>query len=542
MVKLIQAIIRPLLFFTTSSKPVSFIRRSLSSVSTESTFSKSFPATSSSASASSSSSLMSQYSTLLIEPDEAGIRTAASLLIAGELVAFPTETVYGLGANALNAEAVKSIFIAKGRPLTDPLIVHVSTPQDVTPLIDLTPLEQSVFTMLADTFWPGPLTLIVKASSAIPPLVTAQTGFVGVRCPAHPLASRLLAACRLPIAAPSANRFGHVSPTKALHVLADLGVKGVRVLNGESSSSHSNTGESAAAAAATATTTTITTTPAGSFPATCEYGIESTVAKINGDTKIITIFRPGAVSEQRIARLLAGTAATADWRVVSLQRAVQMHGTEDKRKDDDSGGGGNSNNNSGEASADAAAAAAAATADSHGECAPGQAVTHYAPACPCHIVRRIEADSNSNSSSSSTKEGGEEQQQQHLVMSTAELQNGTVVIDFGSSLLSLTNNNISSGSGGGRGGGVLAYKDLSPSGNFAEAAQSLFDTLRWAEDVPNVSTVLIADVFLRKEAAAADADADAAIEQDEKELMFGVADRIFRSASGSYVTLKVIVN
>jgi L-threonylcarbamoyladenylate synthase len=156
---------------------------------------------------------------LLINPDENGVQKAANLIRNGGLVAFPTETVYGLGANALNEDAVKSIFVAKGRPLTDPLIVHIAETNQVYELVELNSAELFLFDTLISSFWPGPLTLIVKASPKIPLLVTADTGFVGVRRPNHPLAVKLLAAAGLPIAAPSANRFGHVSPTTALTFL-----------------------------------------------------------------------------------------------------------------------------------------------------------------------------------------------------------------------------------------------------------------------------------------------------------------------------------
>jgi tRNA threonylcarbamoyl adenosine modification protein (Sua5/YciO/YrdC/YwlC family) len=169
----------------------------------------------------------------LIDTSEASIEKAASVIRAGGLVAFPTETVYGLGANALDADAVRDIFKAKGRPLTDPLIVHVISPERALELVEISGDDRSVFKALGDAFWPGPLTIISKAASCIPGAVTAETGFVGLRVPKHPLAVALIAASNRPIAAPSANRFGHVSPTKALHVQADFlehGADGKEVL------------------------------------------------------------------------------------------------------------------------------------------------------------------------------------------------------------------------------------------------------------------------------------------------------------------------
>ncbi len=147
---------------------------------------------------------------------------AATLLRSGGLVAFATETVYGLGANALSAEAVARIFAAKKRPSWDPLIVHLASVEQVSQ-VALVPAELAQRVVaLAEVFWPGPLTLLLPRSSAVPDAVTAGRELVGVRVPAHPAARALLAAAGVPVAAPSANLFGHTSPTTAAHVLADL--------------------------------------------------------------------------------------------------------------------------------------------------------------------------------------------------------------------------------------------------------------------------------------------------------------------------------
>jgi len=147
---------------------------------------------------------------------------AGTLLRDGGLVAFATETVYGLGANALSAEAVAGIFAAKRRPSWDPLIVHLASAEQLT-AVAVVPVELvERVAALADAFWPGPLTLLLPRSSAVPDAVTAGRELVGVRVPAHPAARALLAAAGVPVAAPSANLFGHTSPTTAAHVLADL--------------------------------------------------------------------------------------------------------------------------------------------------------------------------------------------------------------------------------------------------------------------------------------------------------------------------------
>ncbi len=150
------------------------------------------------------------------------VSRAAELLRDGGLVAFATETVYGLGANALSAEAVGRIFEAKQRPSWDPLIVHLAAAEQLE-LVALVPNELVArVKALVEAFWPGPLTLLLPRTEAVPDAVTAGRELVGVRVPAHPAARALLAAVGLPIAAPSANRFGHTSPTTAAHVLADL--------------------------------------------------------------------------------------------------------------------------------------------------------------------------------------------------------------------------------------------------------------------------------------------------------------------------------
>ncbi|KAG5182676.1 DHBP synthase RibB-like alpha/beta domain-containing protein [Tribonema minus] len=219
----------------------------------------------------------------IVSDSQESLHQAGQELRDGGLVAFPTETVYGLGADALQEDAVRSVFVAKGRPLTDPLIVHVSDPEAALPVLDFDgrPEVKALFQHLAATFWPGPLTLVSLASAAVPPVVTASTGFVGVRCPDHRVAAALLRAARVPVCAPSANRFGHVSPTSAAHVLADLGASRVTIVDGGA--------------------------------ATCAVGIESTVAKLvpraagGGGGGDVVVLRRGAVTAEALAgALLAG--------------------------------------------------------------------------------------------------------------------------------------------------------------------------------------------------------------------------------------------
>ena len=153
-------------------------------------------------------------------PDAAAIRQAAATLLDGGLVAFPTETVYGLGANALDAAAVQRIFVAKGRPASDPLIVHIAALDQLDSVAEDVP---ALAYTLAQAFWPGPLTLVLKRRRVIPASVSAGRDTVAVRIPDHAVPLALTRAAGVPIAAPSANMFTRPSPTTAAHVLEDLG-------------------------------------------------------------------------------------------------------------------------------------------------------------------------------------------------------------------------------------------------------------------------------------------------------------------------------
>jgi L-threonylcarbamoyladenylate synthase len=154
------------------------------------------------------------------QPDVAVVEEAARAIRTGRLVAFPTETVYGLGANALDAAAVERIFAAKGRPATDPLIVHIA---DASQLEQCASHVPPTARRLAGAVWPGPLTLILPKTPAIPDVVTAGLKTVAVRVPGHPVARAIIARAGVPVAAPSANPFARPSPTRAAHVAADLG-------------------------------------------------------------------------------------------------------------------------------------------------------------------------------------------------------------------------------------------------------------------------------------------------------------------------------
>jgi len=206
------------------------------------------------------------------------IELCANEIKNGNLVAFPTETVYGLGTNALDEKSVTKIFSIKGRPEDNPLIVHVSSIEEVKPLVKAIP---EIFGKLTDIYWPGPLTLIMQKSDIIPDNVTAGLKTVAIRMPAHPAALALIRASGSPLAAPSANPSGRPSPTKASHVVNDIGGRIQYILDGGD----------------------------------CDVGIESTVLDVSGDTP--KILRPGYVTYDELKDLLenvdiAGTEMASD--------------------------------------------------------------------------------------------------------------------------------------------------------------------------------------------------------------------------------------
>src|SRR6266487_3844631 len=200
-----------------------------------------------------------------VHPEAAKIERAAALIRAGEVVVFPPETVYGLGADALQPRAVERIFAANGRPLSDPLSVHIA---DEDALRELAATLPGHVKELARAFWPGPLTLIVPRSQRVPLLVTAGLETIAVRMPRHPVALALIRAAGSPIAAPSANRFMHVSPTTAQHALADLHGRVPLILDG----------------------------------GPCAVGVESTVLDVCAE--VPTILRPGGVSLEALQTIL----------------------------------------------------------------------------------------------------------------------------------------------------------------------------------------------------------------------------------------------
>ncbi len=201
-----------------------------------------------------------------LPPTAEGVAQAARLLQGGDVVAVPTETVYGLAAHALDERAVRHVFAIKGRPLIDPLIVHGLDADFFADLAEFTPLAHR----LAEACWPGPLTLIVPKTPAVPALVTAGRSTVAVRAPAHPVMRALLETSRLPLAAPSANPFGYLSPTRAEHVRTSFSNRVPWILDG----------------------------------GPCDLGLESTIVDASDPSRPVRILRPGPITADALSQIL----------------------------------------------------------------------------------------------------------------------------------------------------------------------------------------------------------------------------------------------
>lgn len=210
----------------------------------------------------------------IVTADQNSIAEAAALLRSGGLLGLPTETVYGLAANALDGVAVARIFEAKGRPQFNPLIVHVAKPEDAEAFAVFNPVAKDIVA----AFWPGPLTIILprKPDCPVSELCTAGLSTIALRCPAHPVARAVIEAAGVPVAAPSANASGTLSPTAPQHVAASLGDKVDMIL------------------------------AAGAAP----VGLESTVLDLSGDVPVV--LRPGAVTPDDLARVLGTPPAIDD--------------------------------------------------------------------------------------------------------------------------------------------------------------------------------------------------------------------------------------
>ena len=284
----------------------------------------------------------------MVSANSQSLTDCGSRLRSGHLVSFPTETVYGLGCHALDPVAVQRVFDAKERPLSDPLIVHVVEAEQALELWDASSspdannksleLEKQVLKVLTSTFFPGPLTVVARAKPSVPQIIMANTGYVACRSPSHPIARALISYAKCPIAAPSANKFGHVSPTLAKHVMDDLGYEDVWIVDPSLGSldeadkiEHGSTGD---------------------INAVCQVGVESTVAKVqiaNDGEKLgcVSVLRHGAISSDSIREALKKANLDAYF---DVKDSVQY------------------------------------TPESVNNVAPGQTVKHYSPNVPCFMI------------------------------------------------------------------------------------------------------------------------------------------------------------
>mmetsp|Transcript_6414 Transcript_6414/g.9341 ORF Transcript_6414/g.9341 Transcript_6414/m.9341 type:complete len:618 (-) Transcript_6414:212-2065(-) len=411
---------------------------------------------------------MEQERARRVSASDSSLASCGERLRNGDLVAFPTETVYGLGCHALDENAVLKVFEAKHRPLTDPLIIHVVDTQDALPLwatSTTSSSSSSVLKILADAFWPGPLTLVAEANTdKVPSVIMANTGYVAIRSPSHEIARKLITLAGVPIAAPSANRFGHVSPTNPNHVLNDLGLENVWVVdplhpmendapppNPSSQQQHES-------------------------QVLCQVGVESTVAKVDEQSRTVSILRHGAVSPR------------------DMERCLRDAGIHDYSVD----------------------VRARTTSDQVKNVAPGQTVRHYAPDVVSFLISHNRWNKQRQRDSAAADQLTPEEQ---------DVVGKAVVMDFGKRLAFLKDK-------------CLAYRDLSPKGDSSEAASRVFQYLRWAEGVHMAERVYFPEIIVHGEqhdqdglgdnhdaaAAAGDASPDG--------LMMAIKDRLTRAASG----------
>ena len=208
----------------------------------------------------------------ILAPTPDNLALLAKQLQAGQLIGVPTETVYGLAAHALDPAACRAIFTVKGRPWVDPLIVHIPSVASAASWV----VWNAEATLLAEAFWPGPLTMVLPSRGVIPPVVTAGGDSVALRMPSHPIFQALMAVCAIPLAAPSANPFGYVSPTTAAHVRDSLGERVPWILDGGD----------------------------------CSVGIESTIVDLRNPRSPV-VLRPGAITPEQIAAVLQRTCRLA---------------------------------------------------------------------------------------------------------------------------------------------------------------------------------------------------------------------------------------
>jgi tRNA A37 threonylcarbamoyladenosine synthetase subunit TsaC/SUA5/YrdC len=544
-------------------------------------------------------------------------RLCGTTLQNGQLVAFPTETVYGLGGDANNRTAVQSIFTMKQRPMTDPIIVHVLHPINAYPLWQATaflslssspssPLSSSSYTAgsvsssfnasdnvegrilqaLCNTFWPGPLTIVAQAcietfviaaaaavnntnptnltsdtttTTATPTLpttlslLTANTGYIAVRSPMHTVARDIIRAAqsRIGIAAPSANVFGHVSPTTSRHVYDDFQSHNVLIYDehaitddddqddeeiikeerkGEDNKNSITSVTSTETTTTTKSATTSCTSRGDVVPTlSCQVGVESTVVKVeqvnvmdqnmtnnSHHNHVSTATAPQGttnnVMEYRVTLLRQGAVSCQD-----IVRCLQDAGLL-SRDDDD--------NHPHESTASTttntypkiivSSNTRRATSEHETNVAPGQTIRHYSPNVPSYLV----APECIPSSPSDTSYTTSTIKSLPLTATTLAFLKASFVIDYGQQLKSLQPY-------------VLKYMDLSVTKNSQIAAQNVFRTLRYAENIPNIQHILFPQYLNAKDAGSATKDDE---DNEDDALTLAIQDRLTRAASGVVLT------
>eukprot|EP00796_Vickermania_ingenoplastis_P004715 gene4715-3407_t len=437
----------------------------------------------------------------IISSTKEGLDRAAEALRRGDLVAMPTETVYGLGGNAWHPEAADRIYVVKGRPPTDPLICHVDVVEKGQGLWaggDIqsgTPASQTVALalFLGKAFWPGPLTIVCRAHPTLPERVTGGSGYVGLRIPAHPVALALLQRVSFPVAAPSANTFGHVSPTSAQHVHDDLASRdpNLLILDGGK----------------------------------CGVGIESTVIKIveggSDHPAGIEVLRRGKITVTALRDALSADQTYKHIPITIRDTRSQRKGpeaTDQKRNGSES-----TPHN------------AQTQAESTPMDGPGQLLTHYSPKVPASLLTP-------DSFKEYHPSVGLLNSCVHRLTESFPLAT-TIVIDFhgllrrallvkGETEAEIQEKDMATNLG------CLAYLDLSPLGNPGEASARVFDGLRWSEQVVGGSNVVFPflTAWSAEEIQGCKSEEKKKEEGDDQEevaeILAAVEDRLFRAASG----------
>jgi L-threonylcarbamoyladenylate synthase len=418
----------------------------------------------------------------------------------GGLVALPTETVYGLAADARNETALLSIFAAKERPYSDPLIVHVDHYE--TALRDFWQAsisETNILHQLAMTFWPGPLTMVCTAQSTVSSLVTANTGMVAVRHPnlasIDPKLSLLLS---IPFAAPSANKFGHVSPTSAQHVMDDLQYEDVWILTTNSTSSSS-----------TSSSDNDTASGNDGNGNCCAIGVESTVVQVTAET--LTILRPGHVTYEQLVTALPSSVTVRYKSNSSKPPPAQQH---EHQVDAD-----NDHDDSPQQQQQQQQEQQPA------HVAPGQLLQHYSPHIPSYLIPDIHLysdDNDQNNNNASGDAGGG-------CIPHPQVLRHAVVLDMYGRLRSYEKD-------------CLAYRNLGDTA--PDIARQLFASLRWAETQPNAQFVFFPQLSLEPPnsslSSAMDNKTISSLKNHDQHrgdsILAAVADRLHRAASGRVLT------